>query len=92
MGKPKSTNKRHHLDRRVRQIAADLENSNASPDQLYSTKQLAKLLAVSEAWVEICRHRGEGPRWIKLSPRCIRYKRTDVLAWLTERARFMEVA
>jgi predicted DNA-binding transcriptional regulator AlpA len=92
MGKPKA--KRHHLDRRVDQIAANLENGNNSPDQLYSTKQLAKLFAVSEQLVEIWRHQGEGPRWIKLGPRCIRYKRTDVLSWLNERARFkaLEVA
>jgi predicted DNA-binding transcriptional regulator AlpA len=91
MGKTKPTSKRHHLDRRVSQIAADLENSNAAPDQLYTTKQLAGLLAVSEAWVEICRHKGEGPKWIALGPRCIRYKRSDVLAWLNERSKTLEV-
>jgi predicted DNA-binding transcriptional regulator AlpA len=91
MGKP--TKKRHHIDRRVDQIAAALQkNSNVSPDQLYSTKQLSKLLAVSEQLIELWRHRGEGPRWVKLGARCIRYKRTDLLVWLNERARFREVA
>ena len=93
MAKPKrTTKKRHHLDRRADQIVADLENSNSAPDRLYTTKQLAALLAVSEAWVEITRHKGEGPRWVKLGPRCIRYRRTDLLAWLTERSRTLEVA
>jgi hypothetical protein len=86
MGKP--TKKRHQLDRRVDQIAAALQDSNVSPDQLYSTKQLSKLLAVSEQLIELWRHRGEGPRFVKLGARCIRYKRTDLLVWLNERARF----
>jgi predicted DNA-binding transcriptional regulator AlpA len=93
MAKTRSTNKqRHHIDRRAGQIAVDLENSSDAADRLFTTKQLAGLLAVSEAWVEILRHKGLGPPSIKLGPRCIRYRRSDVLAWLKARASSKEVA
>ena len=69
MGKPRSNNKRHHLDRRATKIIADLQNNNDAADRLYTTKQLAGLLAVSEAWVEILRHKGLGPPSIKLGPK-----------------------
>jgi predicted DNA-binding transcriptional regulator AlpA len=59
---------------------------------LLTTKQLAALLAVSEQLVEIWRHKGEGPEWVALGPRCIRYKRSGVVAWLGERARARKVA
>jgi predicted DNA-binding transcriptional regulator AlpA len=82
--------KRHHLDRRAGKIAAELQNGDG--DQLLTTKQLAALLAVSEQLIEIWRHKGEGPEWVALGPGCIRYKRSDVLAWLDERARMGKVA
>jgi excisionase family DNA binding protein len=67
--------------------------SGADGDQLLTTKQLAALLAVSEQLVEIWRHKGEGPDWVVLGPRCIRYKRSAVLAWLNTRAsKNLEVA
>lgn len=74
---------KHHLDRRADRI--DLPA--ADDDQLLSTKQLAALLAVSEQWVEVGRSRGYGPRFEKLGPRCVRYRRGDVRRWLAERAR-----
>ena len=90
--RPPTTKKRHHLDRRAAKIAAEMK-SVIDGDQLLTTKQLAALLAVSEQLVEIWRHKREGPKWVALGPRCIRYKRSAVLAWLNDRAsRGKEVA
>jgi predicted DNA-binding transcriptional regulator AlpA len=75
-----------HLDRRAADLAAQLLTGTADPDQLLDTKQTAKLLGLSDQWVEIGRHRGYGPRYIKLSSRRIRYRRQDIIAWLDERA------
>ena len=74
--------KRHHLDRRAADIAAA---GDGPPDQLIDTKELASWLGVSRQWVEISRHRGWGPRFIRLGPRRIRYRRLDILAWLETR-------
>jgi len=32
------------------------------------------------------RHRGEGPKWVRLDSRSVRYRPEDVEAWLEERA------
>lgn len=74
---------RHHLDRRTDELARAVA---AEPeDLLFSTRELAQMLGVSEQWVEIGRCRGYGPRFVILGPRRIRYRRGDVLAWLDER-------
>lgn len=75
----------HHLDRRVQQIVSALEARGAQ-DDLLSTRDLATWLGVSVQWLEIGRHRGYGPQFIRVTGRIIRYKRSDVLAWLDERA------
>lgn len=75
----------HHLDRRADQLLTF--HSNIADDQLLSTKQLAALLGVSEQWVEIARHKNEGPQWTALGPRCIRYQMGEVRKWLAARAK-----
>jgi predicted DNA-binding transcriptional regulator AlpA len=73
---------KHHLDKR----APELRGALLGPDdQLYSTSDLAELLGVSTQFLEIARHRAFGPRYIKLSPRRIRYRKSDVAAWLEAR-------
>lgn len=75
---------RHHLDRR----AADLAAVSVGPlDELLSTRDLCDWLGVSVGWCEVARHKGFGPPFVKLSPRCVRYRRSDVLAWLESRGR-----
>jgi predicted DNA-binding transcriptional regulator AlpA len=74
--------KKHHLDRRAAAIAVQ---DTGADDQLLNTRELAKWLGVSTQFLEIGRHKGYGPRYTRLSPRNIRYKRSDVLAWLATR-------
>ena len=73
----------HHIDKRA---AALVEQNAANPDDLLSTSDLAEWLGVSTQWLEIGRSRGHGPKFIKLSPKCVRYRRADVLVWLSQRA------
>jgi predicted DNA-binding transcriptional regulator AlpA len=74
--------RRHHLDRRAAEIAAQCGDD----DELLDTRQLANLLHVSTAWVEIARHEGNGPPFVRLTPRCVRYRRGEVRRWLIERS------
>jgi predicted DNA-binding transcriptional regulator AlpA len=74
--------KRYHLDRRVGAIVIAGEGN---ADDLLVTKQLAGWLGVSPQTLEIWRCKGDGPRYERLSPRMIRYKRSEVLKWLAGR-------
>ena len=78
---PKPT--RHHIDSRAAEIAAQ---PNLCPDDLLSTTQVAAWLVVSVQFLEIGRHKGFGPKYIRLSARRIRYRRQDVVDWLDQRA------
>ena len=88
---PKSTKhesvkrQRHHLDRRADAISTQ-PVAEGPPDQLLSTKEVAGWLGVSKQFLEIGRGKGYGPRFTRLSPRKIRYRRTDVLVWLEQRS------
>ena len=78
-----ATPRRHHLDRRADALA---ECGATGPvDDLLSTTEVAVWLGISPQFLEIGRHRGYGPRYVRLSPRRVRYRRADVLAWLRQR-------
>jgi len=73
---------RHHLDRRAEKLAG--ENVGAE-DDLLSTRKVADWLGVSTQWVEIGRSKKYGPKFVRVGPRVIAYRRGDVLKWLRER-------
>jgi excisionase family DNA binding protein len=50
--------------------------SEISPEY-YNTTQAAEYLGLSRQFLEIARHRGEGPEFIKIG-RAVRYKRTSL--------------
>ena len=77
----------HHLDRRAETLAA-YGAAAGSLDDLLTTDQLGKWLAVSHQWLEIGRSRGYGPPFVKMGPRNarVRYRRSAVVAWLEARS------
>ena len=79
---PQHPPSRHHLDRRADEI---IEHGEGDDDELLSTSDVAEWLQLSVQWVEIGRHRGYGPKFIRLSPRRVRYRRGDVRDWLRQR-------
>jgi hypothetical protein len=81
-GRPKPPQS-HHLDRRAHELAERLAATDE--ELLYSTAELAEILHVSSQFLEIGRHRGFGPPFIRLSPRRIRYRSSDLIRWLEER-------
>ncbi len=78
----KQSARHHHLDRRAATIA---QQFFGDPDDMLRTDEVASWLLVSHQWVELGRLYGYGPKFTRLSPRMIRYRRGDVLVWLHER-------
>lgn len=72
-----------HIDKRADKLAAVPDDD----DELLSTRQLAAWLDISELWLEIARHRGQGPKFLRYGPNTVRYRRADVVAWLKSRTR-----
>lgn len=55
------------------------------PNQLVDEREAADMLCYSVRALQNWRHRGGGPRFIKVSSRSIRYRRGDLLTWIAER-------
>ncbi len=51
-----------------------------------TTAEAAEYLRLSKQFLEIARHRGDGPPYIKLS-RAVRYHRPSLDDWMLERQR-----
>lgn len=73
--------RRLRLDKNAKAIA-DAGRTTDHPDDLLTSEEVAKWIGTSTQFVELGRMRDYGPRYIRLSARVIRYKRSDVLAWL----------
>ena len=54
-------------------------------EKLYTTDQLAKKLNIKANALTIWRHKGIGPKYIKLTRRAVRYRKSDVLEYLKEK-------
>jgi predicted DNA-binding transcriptional regulator AlpA len=76
--------RRHHLDQRADQIIAA---AGGDDDLLLTTRQVADWLGCSTIWLEIGRgaKNSYGPRFVKISARMVRYRKSDVLEWLRSR-------
>jgi predicted DNA-binding transcriptional regulator AlpA len=62
--------------------------SAASPVIILLTpKEVARLLKVSLSWLAKARMRGDGPPFIKISPRSIRYADAAIAQWTKGRQR-----
>lgn len=81
-----SAPKRHHVDRRAEQLVASLITD--ANDEALSTPDAAHVLGCSTQWLEIARTKNYGPKFTRLSPRMVRYMRSDLIAWLRERVHF----
>ena len=80
----KAPPKTHHIDRRAGQIVAARDDSDGD-DDLLSTGEVATWLSLSTQWFEIARSKHYGPKYVRVSPRRVMYRRVDVLAWLEAR-------
>ncbi len=56
-------------------------------DVLLRQEDAARILDLTPRALEAWRHKGGGPRYIRISARCVRYRRADLQAWIAERER-----
>jgi predicted DNA-binding transcriptional regulator AlpA len=75
--------KKHHLDRRADAIAA--VESDAADDQLLTSQEVAVWFGVSTQWLEIGRSKGYGPKFTRIGPHTLRYRRSDCRKYLKSR-------
>jgi hypothetical protein len=81
--KPFLAPKRHNLDRHAQKIIA--ENIDADDDELLTTREVADWFRVSEEWLEIGRSKNYGPKFTRVGPHMIRYRRGDCRKFLQAR-------
>lgn len=53
---------------------------------LLTSQELAKYLGLTEATIRNWQWAGQGPPFVRLGNKVIRYRREDVEKWLTEKA------
>ena len=54
---------------------------------LLTVEQAAELLALPRSTLDRWRVEGYGPKFLQLTARCIRYRRSDIEAWTETRVR-----
>lgn len=62
------------------------EAAPATP-ALLTEKQAARFLGFSARTLQSWRFRGGGPRYVSVSPRCVRYRLEDLRQWIEDRLR-----
>jgi predicted DNA-binding transcriptional regulator AlpA len=58
-----------------------------TPSELWTTEQVAEFLGQRPRTIAEKRGRGDGPPYVKLSSRCVRYEAHAVRAWVADRTR-----
>lgn len=56
-----------------------------SNTMLMTEAQAAELLGFAPSTLRDWRYQGDGPRFVRVSARCIRYRRCDLDAWVESR-------
>jgi predicted DNA-binding transcriptional regulator AlpA len=77
--------KSFHIDKRAASIIAAAPKEEA----VFDTKQLAAWLGLSPQFLEIARCKGYGPDYVVISPRVVRYRKSDVIKWLEQRTEIL---
>ena len=57
------------------------ESLNLDPDALASEQLAAGFLGVTPRALQKWRMTGDGPRYVRISSRCVRYRRRDLVEW-----------
>ena len=61
------------------------KNTAIIQSELVDEREAASILCYSVRALQNWRHRGGGPRFVKVSSRSIRYRRADLEKWIADR-------
>ncbi len=65
-----------------------LDNLLINNDKILLTeREAADFLGVTARCLQAWRYRGGGPKFVRISSRCIRYRKDDLAEWVEERLR-----
>jgi predicted DNA-binding transcriptional regulator AlpA len=59
--------------------------STHDPCALVNEREAASILCYSVRALQNWRHRGGGPRFVKVSSQSVRYRRADLMTWIEDR-------
>ena len=62
-----------------------MQQNQTFPSTLVDEREAASILCYSVRALQNWRHRGGGPKFIRVSARSIRYRRRDLLEWIDSR-------
>jgi predicted DNA-binding transcriptional regulator AlpA len=62
-----------------------MDINRIDPDSLLREGNAAELLDVKPSTLGAWRSRGTGPEFVRLSARCVRYRRGDLVRWIRAR-------
>ena len=54
---------------------------NQNPYQQLSEAEAAELIGLSQKCLQKKRNNGTGPRYVRVSAKCVRYRLMDIIAW-----------
>lgn len=57
------------------------EQTTDNGERFIDERDAAKMLSLTEKALQKWRLLGTGPKYVKLSPRCVRYKISDIIQW-----------
>ena len=63
-----------------------MESQNHT-DVLLTPQQAADFLSLSPRWLELKRYHGDGPPFVRISARCVRYRFSDLEEFVRDRVR-----
>ena len=64
-----------------RPVPANKDLITADPEALNTEREAADFLGVTTRALQKWRTTGNGPRFVRISSRCVRYRRRDLMEW-----------
>ena len=67
--------------------SASRDTHDVDPDVFLNESRAAELISVNPRTLQQWRLRGTGPKFVRISSRCVRYRYRDLMAWAEDRLR-----
>lgn len=67
-----------------------METSVSKTPELLDENEVASILGVNRRTLQGWRYQGRGPNYVRMSPRCVRYRRTDIERFIQENTQIVE--